>query len=432
MALPTKRQAEIIDLMMDGPPEMLADFIDLNPQRMNRFLSRLDPEFDHAQFTDALRSNNSKAYKFCKNYIGRCLNQHVGKLPQYFLRKPKNFKQFLKKQHLEQDRKAILLTLSQSVGKALRGHIPSGLNIPIKGLALELNSLGVNYARRNIGGLTVSAASIAVVFMGLTTNTSNVEVAVPPSASNPTISNKTAILTPPPTGGSTRVYQKFRSMTNFIDGIMGQPLDNIPINSDEVYRPLLDLIAKHEASVGNYNAVYLPYAQANKGTSFDLTSMTVNEIRELQEKMDKEGFSSTALGRYQIITDTMDYLVRKMKLTGDEKFTQDLQDRMAITLLRRRGVDSYLAGKLPESDFVKLLSKEWASFPKDTTGASYYAGVGNNKALISYTEMLRGIKESSTLRIRLNVGKTEQLSFRLPKNGKIPIPGNAPRGPQNG
>lgn len=80
-----------------------------------------------------------------------------------------------------------------------------------------------------------------------------------------------------------------------------------------------------------------------------------------------------------------------MGLTGQEKISPNLQDRMAFHLLKRRGYHGFLAGELSVTDFRKWLAIEWASFPvlPGTKGQkrqvkreqSYYAGDGLNKAL---------------------------------------------------
>ena len=88
---------------------------------------------------------------------------------------------------------------------------------------------------------------------------------------------------------------------------------------------LLNLIGDTEAN-GNYNAYY-----GNAGNSeTDFTAMTVNEVRQWQDQFVKQGSPSSAVGKYQIIRKTMDDLIKRLNLTGDELFTEELQDRMAL------------------------------------------------------------------------------------------------------
>jgi muramidase (phage lysozyme) len=123
-----------------------------------------------------------------------------------------------------------------------------------------------------------------------------------------------------------------------------------------------------------------------------LTDMTLDEVRALQRRIQSSGGASTAVGKYQIKDDTLDYLQAEIGLSGSQRFTEELQDQMAQTLLNRRGYDEYKAGQIGEEEFLNRLSKEWAALPKDASGTSYYKGVGNNKALVGYDETVSAIR----------------------------------------
>jgi muramidase (phage lysozyme) len=108
--------------------------------------------------------------------------------------------------------------------------------------------------------------------------------------------------------------------------------------------------------------------------------MTVGEVRELQNNYGSvDGAISSAAGKYQVIDDTMDWLMANGILDPTEVYDAEAQDRAAMALLRRRGYDRYKAGKMPADRFLGELSKEWASIP-GLDGASAYAGDGVNKA----------------------------------------------------
>jgi muramidase (phage lysozyme) len=139
---------------------------------------------------------------------------------------------------------------------------------------------------------------------------------------------------------------------------------------------LLETIKRPESG-GNYNVMY-------GGTEAPLTDMTINEVRATQQQHlqnqlangAKEG--STAAGAYQIIGDTLDGLVAKMGLTGDEKFTPEMQDAMAIELAKEDGLEKFMTGQMSLDDFQNNLAKTWAGLPT-TEGRSAYAGdaIGN-------------------------------------------------------
>ncbi len=153
--------------------------------------------------------------------------------------------------------------------------------------------------------------------------------------------------------------------------------------------PLLDLIAKHESN-GDYNIAY-------GGKHKNFTDMTINEVIAWQKNSTDGGMASSAAGRYQFIRKTLTGLRDQQGLTGNELFDEKMQDRLASVQLNARGLDKFLSGKMDEHTFMKNLSKEWASLPKDMNGASYYAGDGLNKAGVSAQDTLASIKETREL-----------------------------------
>lgn len=155
---------------------------------------------------------------------------------------------------------------------------------------------------------------------------------------------------------------------------------------------LLSFIADHESN-GDYDAYYNYHNRA----PVDLTSMSINEVLQWQRQYVNSGSASSAAGRYQIIRGTLESLVDEMGLTGREPFDEAMQDRMAIALLERRGLDDFLEGRISEARFMRNLSQEWASLPKDMGGASYYAGDGLNQALTSPQSVLAAIREMQTV-----------------------------------
>lgn len=157
------------------------------------------------------------------------------------------------------------------------------------------------------------------------------------------------------------------------------------------YTQLLDTIAKGE-SRGNYNAYY---GQPNN-SSIKFTGMTIEEVLRWQSNYIKQGSPSNAVGRYQIIQPTLQSLIRKLDVDKQEHFDEAMQDKMAIALLEKRGVNEYSTGEISREEFAHNLSKEWAALPKaigDNPTESYYAGDGLNKVQVSVNEIYRGIEE---------------------------------------
>lgn len=150
---------------------------------------------------------------------------------------------------------------------------------------------------------------------------------------------------------------------------------------------LLDFIGDIEAPKG-YGTIY-----ANKQNTLPkpLTSMTLDEVIASGPSWTR-AHKSSAAGRYQFMNATLKGLKKELGLRGSQTFDANLQDRLGLHLLKRRGYDSYMAGKLSATAFGKLLAQEWASLPvlADTKGGqrdvkrgqSYYAGDGLNKSLV--------------------------------------------------
>jgi conjugal transfer mating pair stabilization protein TraG len=152
---------------------------------------------------------------------------------------------------------------------------------------------------------------------------------------------------------------------------------------------LLDTIAKVE-SKSNYNA----YFGNPNNTSIRFTEMTVNEVLTWQAAFVAQGNPSSAVGRYQFIDSTLQGLTQQLRIDGEAKFDEALQDRLAVALLERRGMHEYVDNKISREEFAHSLSKEWAALPRATgenPEQSYYASDGINKAQLSVEEMYASI-----------------------------------------
>ena len=163
----------------------------------------------------------------------------------------------------------------------------------------------------------------------------------------------------------------------------------------ELARGLMYLIGSKE-SRNDYNIAAGGKTSANANK---FTDMSINDVLDWQRKN-----KGKAVGRYQIIPDTMDYLKNTLGLKGSEKFDEALQDQMFVELLRRRGYDDWSSGNLTDEGFANLLAKEWAAMPVMSdmqgykqpvkAGESYYTGVGSNKALYTVQDVLDALSSN--------------------------------------
>jgi hypothetical protein len=110
---------------------------------------------------------------------------------------------------------------------------------------------------------------------------------------------------------------------------------------------------------------------------------------------------------------TLEGLIKELKLDTTQKFTADLQDRLAYVLLRRRGYDAFMNQRISISEFGKRLAQEWASFPvlAGTQGAhryvregeTFYAGDGLNKSLVKPEQVRRILDKMQTMQANKDV-----------------------------
>ena len=156
------------------------------------------------------------------------------------------------------------------------------------------------------------------------------------------------------------------------------------------YAPLLEVIAQAE-SKGNYNA----YFSNASNKDIDFTNMSIAEVLQWQKDFVASGNASNAVGRYQIIQPTLEGLVNELKLNPDEQFDATMQNRLAITLMERRGSVAFIDNKLSTEEFAHNLSKEWAALPRvigDAPESSYYAGDGLNQSLVDTKTSLNAVE----------------------------------------
>jgi hypothetical protein len=104
-------------------------------------------------------------------------------------------------------------------------------------------------------------------------------------------------------------------------------------------------------SGGDYNALF-GYQNRPEGLFSDikLTDMTLNEALEFSDptgeyasyvKQNNEGTISTPMGAYQIVGKTLRDAKEALKLSGDTKFSQATQDKIAKWILKTQGTDAW-------------------------------------------------------------------------------------------
>lgn len=185
------------------------------------------------------------------------------------------------------------------------------------------------------------------------------------------------------------------------------PSGGTPVPGSGFAAEIKQLMAKAE---GNYNSVNFGGKLGNGSGSRDLGNMTVNQILGA---MKRDEFD--AVGKYQIVPKTFEAAVRSLNISGNEKFTPQLQERLFNDyLIQKAGggaAYAYIQGK--HNDLNKALTamaQEWASFPvphdmkghvqQVKAGQSYYQGYHGNKSNLSLNEA-----RSALVAARMSFGK---------------------------
>ena len=120
----------------------------------------------------------------------------------------------------------------------------------------------------------------------------------------------------------------------------------------QLVQSLLNTIADYEAVKGRYDSAW-------PGTTIPgLEKMTLNEVIALGAIRGKE-HGSSAMGRYQFMRTTLIGLKKNLNLTGDELFTPELQDKLAIALLEEKGLSNFLYNNLDKNKLWDGIAEIW-------------------------------------------------------------------------
>ena len=147
-----------------------------------------------------------------------------------------------------------------------------------------------------------------------------------------------------------------------------------------------DAAAQEHGLASDYDITYA-YGQYNPPDSKPLSEMTIGEVKQLQQQMiaNQAGnkLKSSAVGKYQLIAETLEVQQKILGLPDDTKFDAATQELFGLSLLEKRGFSKWIDGTITDHDFQKNLAKEWASVADPDTGKSYYGqNVGTTDAQI--------------------------------------------------
>ncbi len=141
-------------------------------------------------------------------------------------------------------------------------------------------------------------------------------------------------------------------------------------------RPFLELVGAIEAPRG-YDAItgYAPFRPDRP-----ITEMTIGEVLDWQGRIRAAGAEATAVGRFQFVRDTLEFLARAYEVPHETVLDRRTQDYLARVLLHRCG---FYDPERPVPELGDCLAGTWAALPLlsgERRGRSRHEGLANNHA----------------------------------------------------
>lgn len=138
-------------------------------------------------------------------------------------------------------------------------------------------------------------------------------------------------------------------------------------------------------------------AASNKA-NLDLENMTIGEIMAKQELPKGDQDRLFAVGKYQVIPQTMQDAVKSLKLDPSQKFDAATQERifsdfLATSKKGRGALENYIkTGKGSAEMATHAIAQEWASVESPKLGRGVYDGVGTNRAHVRAGSMVPAVE----------------------------------------
>ena len=106
----------------------------------------------------------------------------------------------------------------------------------------------------------------------------------------------------------------------------------------------------------------LGYGAFIKGGERDLTKIPLGEIDRLQTEIlnnPKNKTGGSPVGKYQVVQRTLRDAKKALGLKDTDLFTKEVQDKIGMWLLNRRGYQDWKDGKISDEQFTKNMQNEW-------------------------------------------------------------------------
>lgn len=152
-----------------------------------------------------------------------------------------------------------------------------------------------------------------------------------------------------------------------------------PTPPDSAVDHLRRIIGRAESPRAGYDAVQ--HGARRKPNKLP-TQMTLGEIYDWIAATPGQPH---AIGRYQFIPPTLRRVAAAVGARRSDRFSPQLQDRLADVLLAEAGFAKFRDGRMSQRRFIDNLAGIWAGLPA-SDGRSKYHGYAGNRATITLAE----------------------------------------------
>lgn len=174
---------------------------------------------------------------------------------------------------------------------------------------------------------------------------------------------------------------------------------------------LFDTITRGEGGARAYDSLYGGSDLAQQMFGKPLSQLTIGQVKQVQQQMQKNGMASNAAGAFQIMGRNMDTYAKGAGLSDTDMFNQSNQQKMAMQGWNRPGTswNDFLSGKIsPEQILNKVFTNEYAAIA-DTNGYSPYAKDGINHPSLFAPTMLPILKQIQDQALNKDGNSTDDL-----------------------
>lgn len=151
-----------------------------------------------------------------------------------------------------------------------------------------------------------------------------------------------------------------------------------------------DAIARAE---GTFGPAGIDYNKVFGGGTANLTDMSLREVQDYQSLMMNRG--STAVGGFQVLRETLRGAIAGLGLSGETKFTPEVQRQVANWIYRRQGFGAWEGFKTHPEELQRALSATSGNIrPQSALGSGAKSTITDisDRAALGYQQAMSGVE----------------------------------------